>query len=42
MLVDLPGRGSYQVTAVAEGKAQRKTVTVGAKPASATFVWPAG
>lgn len=40
MLLDLPGRGSYQVTATYEGKAQRKTVAVGTKPTRATFVWP--
>ena len=41
MLVDLPADGSYQVRASANGKEQRKTVSIGGKPASATFVWPA-
>ena len=40
MLLDLPGRGSYQVTATYGGKAQSKTVAVGTKPSRATFVWP--
>ena len=42
MLLDLPGPGSYQVTATSQGRSQSKTVTVGAKPTSATFTWPAG
>jgi hypothetical protein len=42
MLVDLPGHGSYRVTATAEGKTQSKTLALGAKPARAVFVWPAG
>jgi len=41
MLVDLPGKGSYQVNASFEGKAQSKSLAVGAKPARATFTWAA-
>jgi hypothetical protein len=41
MLVDLPADGSYQVRASANGKEQRKVVSIGGKPATATFVWPA-
>ena len=40
MLLDLPARGSYQVSATYEGKTQNKTVAVGTKPTRATFVWP--
>ena len=39
MLLDLPGRGSYKVTATYDGKSQSKTVAVGTKPTRATFVW---
>jgi hypothetical protein len=39
MVVDLGGKGSYQVTATFDGKSQSKTVTVGGKPARASFVW---
>jgi hypothetical protein len=42
MLVDLPGRGSYRVSASFEGKAQSKSLAVGTKPARAVFTWPAG
>jgi hypothetical protein len=44
MLVDLPSAGSYRITARANGVAREQTVTVsrGKRPASATFVWPAG
>jgi hypothetical protein len=44
MLVDLPAAGSYRVTARANGIVREKTVTIsrGKRPASATFVWPAG
>lgn len=43
MLVDLPA-GTYRITARAAGVARDKTVTItrGKRPASATFVWPAG
>jgi hypothetical protein len=40
MLVDLAPKGSYEIRATSEGKAQRKTVKVGAaKPARVSFVW---
>jgi hypothetical protein len=41
MLVDLPGKGTYQVSATYEGKAQKKNLAVAGKPARATFTWPA-
>lgn len=41
MLVDLPADGSYQVRASVNGKDQRKAVSIGGKPATAVFVWPA-
>ncbi|MFC5499985.1 carboxypeptidase regulatory-like domain-containing protein [Caenimonas terrae] len=43
MLVDLPGPGSYRVTATADGASRQSTVTVahGKRPARATFIWPA-
>jgi len=42
MLVDLSPAGPYEIRASAQGKDQRKTVTVGGggKPASVSFVWP--
>ena len=44
MLVDLPAAGNYRVTAVAGGVARQRSVSVkrGKRPATATFVWPAG
>lgn len=42
MLLDLPARGSYQVSASYEGKAQRKAIVVGSKPARPVFTWKAG
>jgi type 1 fimbria pilin len=43
MLVDVPGPGTYRITAQAGGVARERKVTVtrGKRPASATFVWPA-
>ena len=41
MLVDLAPAGSYEVTATSQGRAQKKSVTVGGKPTSTTFTWPA-
>jgi hypothetical protein len=41
MLVDLAPAGSYEVSATAQGKTQHKTVSIGSKPASSTFTWPA-
>jgi hypothetical protein len=41
MLLDLAPPGSYEVRASAQGREQRKTVTVGDKPSSLGFVWPA-
>ncbi|MES2938634.1 MAG: carboxypeptidase regulatory-like domain-containing protein [Pseudomonadota bacterium] len=41
MLVDLPAKGSYKVTAQAEGRTQTKTVNAGGGTrSSATLVWP--
>lgn len=44
LLADLPGPGTYRVTASAAGASKQRSVTVGRgkRPASATFVWPAG
>jgi hypothetical protein len=43
MLVDLPARGSWRVTATANGQSRQKTVSAGAgHRAQASFVWPAG
>lgn len=43
MLVDLPAKGTWRVTAQANGQTRQKTVTAGAgRVARATFVWPAG
>jgi hypothetical protein len=44
MLADLPGPGTYRVTASAAGASKQRSVNVGRgkRPASATFVWPAG
>lgn len=40
MLVDLAPKGSYEIRATSGGKAQRKTVNVGAaKPVNVSFVW---
>ena len=39
MLVDL-AQGSYEVSASAQGRTQRKTVAIGARPASLGFSWP--
>lgn len=39
MLVDLPGAGSYEVRASANGRQQRKTVQHGGKPSRMTFSW---
>lgn len=42
MLVDLAPRGNYEVTAISDGREQRKTVMIGAgKPARMSFIWPA-
>jgi type 1 fimbria pilin len=41
MLVDLAPAGSYEITATSQGRTQKKSVTLGGKPASATFTWPA-
>jgi hypothetical protein len=41
MLVDVGGSGSYEVRASSNGREQRKTVTLGKKPATAVFTWPA-
>jgi len=38
MLVDLP-QGSYEIAATAQGRTQRKTLTVGGKPAAVGFSW---
>ena len=41
MLVDLSGKGAYEVTAKANGQTLRKTVTLAGKPATLAFTWPA-
>ena len=40
MLADLAPAGSYEVTATSQGRSQKKTETVGGKPARVTFTWP--
>jgi hypothetical protein len=40
MLVDLAPKGTYEISATAEGKTQRQQVTVGGKPASIVMRWP--
>lgn len=43
MLVTLPRRGSWHITAQANGQAQQKTISAGAgQHAQASFVWAAG
>ncbi len=43
MLVDLPSKGTWRVTAQANGQTRQKTVKTGrGHVARATFVWPAG
>ena len=43
MLVDLPSKGTWRVTAQVNGQARQKTVKTGpGHVAQATFVWPAG
>ena len=39
MLVDLSPKGTYQIRATANGKTQSKQVSLGAKPANASFTW---
>jgi hypothetical protein len=42
MLVDLAPPGAYEIRASAQGRDQRKKVTVGGRrPATVSFVWPA-
>ena len=42
MLVRLPSRGSWRVTAQANGQSRQKTITAGSgRVVQATFVWPA-
>jgi hypothetical protein len=41
MLLDLPAKGKYRVTAAYEGKSLTRSLSVGAKPARAVFTWPA-
>lgn len=41
MLVDLPGRGPWRVTALANGQTRQRTVA-GGRPARVTFLWPSG
>ena len=40
MLVDLAPAGSYEIAATSQGRTQRKTVAIGAQPASLTITWP--
>lgn len=44
MLVDLPGPGTYRVTATAAGVTRQSSVSVtrAKRPATAVFTWPAG
>jgi hypothetical protein len=43
MLVDLPGSGSWRVTAQVNGQTRQKTITAGSgRVKQATFIWPAG
>lgn len=43
MLVDLPGSGTWRVTAQVNGQARQKTITAGSgRVTRATFIWPAG
>ncbi|HXD41611.1 MAG TPA: carboxypeptidase regulatory-like domain-containing protein [Ramlibacter sp.] len=43
MLVDLPGGGSWRVTAQVNGQTRQKTISAGPRrPAQATLLWPAG
>jgi hypothetical protein len=43
MLVDLPGSGSWRVSAQANGTTRQQTIaTTRGRTARATFVWPAG
>lgn len=39
MLVDLSPKGSYEFRATANGRTQRKLVSVGGKPSSISFTW---
>lgn len=43
MLVDLPGPGTYRITARSDGVSRERSVSTGRgkRPASAIFVWPA-
>jgi hypothetical protein len=42
MLVDLPGRGAWRVTAQANGQSRQRSVSAGpGRRAQAVFVWPA-
>lgn len=43
MLVDLPGSGTWRVTARVNGQTRQKTITTGSgRLTRATFIWPAG
>ena len=44
MLVDLPGPGTWRVSAQVNGQTRQQTVTTTgrARPARATLIWPAG
>lgn len=43
MLVRLPGRGNWRVSATANGQSRQKTISAGSgRVVRATFVWPAG
>jgi hypothetical protein len=44
MLVDLPGPGTYRITATASGVTRQSSVSVtrAKRPATAVFTWPAG
>ena len=43
MLIDLPGAGTWRVTAQANGQARQKTISAGGgRLVQATLIWPAG
>jgi len=43
MLVDLPGSGSWRVTAQVNGQTRQRTISAGSRrPAQAVLTWPAG
>lgn len=39
MLIDVPGKGRYEIEATFQGKTQKKAVTVGDKGSRLSFLW---